>query len=214
MSIVHHPGEELLVAYASGGMPEPVALVVATHLAFCAQCRAFVAAAECTGGVLLEELKPEPLAPSALDAVLSRLSETQEAPRAPAPRGDFGVPEPLAAYLKRPLAQTRWIPVTTGLAFKPVLARGRMRVNLIRSAPGRGTDMHTHRGTELTLVLAGGFTDATGQYGPGDLQTATPETLHMPIADPGEDCINLAVTDAPLVFGRWPVSLLAKLFGF
>ena len=29
--------------------------------------------------------------------------------------------------------------------------------------------IHTHTGAEVTLVLAGGFTDETGSYGPGDI---------------------------------------------
>ena len=42
MSITHHPGDELLLSYASGAASEAVALLVASHAMFCAQCRAAV----------------------------------------------------------------------------------------------------------------------------------------------------------------------------
>jgi putative transcriptional regulator len=87
-------------------------------------------------------------------------------------------------------------------------------VQLIRAAPGSGGATHTHRGEELTLVLAGGFSDATGTYARGDVQTALSDILHRPKADPGEDCINLAVTDGTLIFQSLPFKLIGRLFGF
>jgi len=59
---------------------------------------------------------------------------------------------------------------------------------------------HGHRGTELTLVLQGAFTDSTDHFGPGDIEIADEDLDHTPIADDGMDCICLAATDAPLRF--------------
>ena len=59
---------------------------------------------------------------------------------------------------------------------------------------------HGHRGTELTLVLQGAFTDATDHFGAGDIEVANEELDHTPVADIGADCICLAATDAPLRF--------------
>jgi putative transcriptional regulator len=65
---------------------------------------------------------------------------------------------------------------------------------------------HTHDGSELTLVLAGGFSDESGHFVRGDVAEADPSINHQPVADPGEDCLCLAVTDAPIrltgPFGR------------
>jgi len=36
----HHPGPEVLMDYASGALPEPVALLVATHASLCRECQA------------------------------------------------------------------------------------------------------------------------------------------------------------------------------
>ena len=59
---------------------------------------------------------------------------------------------------------------------------------------------HSHRGLELTLVLKGAFRDEDDRFGPGDIEVATEEVHHTPIAEEGEDCICLAATDAPLRF--------------
>ena len=65
-----------------------------------------------------------------------------------------------------------------------------------------------------TVVLQGGYTDVTGQYGPGDFQLTDASLTHSPVADPGEDCINLAVTTAPLKFHSLLQRIAAPFFGF
>ena len=76
----------------------------------------------------------------------------------------------------------------------------------MRIKSGTAMPSHTHEGTELTLVLAGGFSDERGHFLRGDLAEVDASVDHRPIADPGDDCICLAVTDAPLrltgPFGR------------
>ena len=66
---------------------------------------------------------------------------------------------------------------------------------------------HTHHGTELTLVLTGGFKDEDGHYVAGDVAFADGDVDHKPIADEGEDCICFAVTAGRLQLtgpvGRW-----------
>ena len=98
MTIRHHPGDELLLSYASGAANEAVSLLVASHLALCASCRAAVAGAEAAGGSLLARVPPVALGEDAYRAVLSRL----DAPSARIVRqanleGD--VPAPLQPYI-------------------------------------------------------------------------------------------------------------------
>ena len=81
-----------------------------------------------------------------------------------------------------------------------------MPSRLMRIKSGTAMPTHTHEGCELTLVLAGGFSDENGHFLRGDVAEADPSVTHQPVADPGEDCLCLAVTDAPLrltgAFGR------------
>ncbi len=72
---------------------------------------------------------------------------------------------------------------------------------------GQAVPDHGHRGTELTLVLQGAFSDSTDRFGPGDLEIANEDLEHTPVAEAGADCICLAATDAPLRF----TSLIPRL---
>jgi putative transcriptional regulator len=202
MMPTHHPGDDLLIAYAAGSQEEPVALVVATHLALCPRCRKEVARLEELGGVLLEAQEPEALGEDSLKRVLARLDEAAaDAPARPEreiTKVDPLVPRPLRDYVGDGFDRLDWTSF-----------RGLKKVELLPEAPGfrtrlmrikSGTAMptHTHEGTELTLVLAGGFSDEQGHYLRGDIAEADPSVDHRPVADPGEDCLCLAVTDAPL----------------
>lgn len=185
---------------------------VATHLGYCAECRKSLAALEAAGGVLLADLQPAALNAGALDHVLSRLGA--QAPKAVAPKVDSDVPGPLRAYVGNKIGAVSWRPIAPGISYRPFFKKGSTRAQLIRVEPGHGVADHTHEGAELSLVLAGGYTDVTGQYGVGDFQTTSPEIEHAPVADADGTCIILAVTEAPLVFRGWLPRLIGKLAGF
>ncbi len=213
MSITHHPGEELLLGYASGAASEAVALLVATHLALCVECRAVVSRAEAAGGTLLTTIAPVALERDAYRSVLARLDK----PSADIVRSAgiaSEIPAPLRAYIGDDFDALRWRHITTGIAYFPLRTKGGTRARLIRTRPGAGVATHTHRGEEWTLVLTGSFSDAAGQYRVGDVQSTTPEIKHRPMADPGPPCINLAVTDAPLIFEGLLPKIVGKIFGF
>lgn len=57
------------------------------------------------------------------------------------------------------------------------------------------------------MVLQGAFSDDDDRFARGDVEIADEELHHTPVADISEDCICLAVTDAPLRFN----SLLPRL---
>jgi putative transcriptional regulator len=210
MNVRHHPEEAWLLDYASGVADEGVALIVASHLSFCASCRDAVALAESVGGALLEQTVP--MGSDALAHALARLDDAQPVAR-PAPSRD-GTPSALRHLLGGDLSDVRWRATGPKLGYRNLYRRGAMRVRLLKGAPGADSGNHGHHGQEFTLVLRGGFTDASGSYGPGDLQVATPEMQHNPIADPGEPCINLSVTTAPLRFEAFIPRIAAKIFGF
>jgi putative transcriptional regulator len=69
---------------------------------------------------------------------------------------------------------------------------------------------HSHHGTELTLVLKGAFQDEDGYFARGDIEIADSDVQHIPVADIHEDCICLAVTDAPLRFTGLMPRILQK----
>ncbi|GAB4359118.1 MAG: ChrR family anti-sigma-E factor [Kiloniellaceae bacterium] len=205
---VHHVDDALLFDYATGALCEPLAIVVATHVALCAGCREKVAAAEATGGALLAEIAPEALAPDALDRVLARLDEpeTSEAPGAApaAPAAAAALPGPLPGYLGDDPAALDWQPLSDGVDVVALHPAGggtwppRTQVLLVRLAPGAAAPRHTHEGIEATVILQGGFADQYGQYERGDAWVVDGSVTHRPVALPDEPCLCLAYLDAPL----------------
>jgi putative transcriptional regulator len=212
--IAHHPGDELLLAYASGAADEAVSLIVATHMTYCAICLAQAAKLEVIGGALLQDLQPAPLAAGALDKVMARLDQVTpyERPRRAASRDS--TPDVLRPYIGGDLSQVRWRHMGPRLSYAPLFRRGGVSARLLRGVPGTDSGPHTHSGLEYTVVLRGGFTDVTGNYGPGDLQVMDDGMSHNVVVDPGEDCINLAVTTGRLKFDSLLQRIAAPLFGF
>ena len=212
--IQHHPDEALLLAYAGGGADEAVSLIVATHMAFCTDCRARAARLEAIGGSLLQDLQPAPLSKDALQSALAKLDEIKPLERRARPASRDGTPEVLRNYIGGDLRDMRWRPVGPDLSYVSLFRRGGVTARLLRGVPGAQTGAHRHSGQEYTLVLRGGFSDVTGSYAPGDLQVMAGEMRHNPVADPGEDCINLAVTTGALKFESLLRKIVAPLFGF
>lgn len=199
----HHLTDELLVDYAAGALGEAESLVIATHLALCPACRTAVAALEDVGGALLEGLAPAELATGSLDTVLARIEgEAPAAPRAERkpPSGDrILVPEPLRGYLQASLEELPWKGLLPGLGMFEIATAGKTRkTRLLRVKAGTPMPEHTHRGSELTLVLAGGYSDERGHFVRGDIDITDDSVRHQPVADSDGDCFCLTTTEAPL----------------
>ena len=156
------------------------------------------------GGALLEEIEPAALAPDALDCLMARLDEQvpPPVPRSPAVGGALHLmPEPLRSYVGDGLEAVRWKRVMRGVEQAGIAVGGHggnVKTRLLRIRPGIRIPRHTHAGTEMTLVLAGGFSDGGGHYLRGDLSFSDGEVDHSPRADDDGECICLTVIDAPL----------------
>lgn len=215
----YHPGPELLMDYASGALPEPVALLVASHVSLCPACQAEVERLEALGGALFDSLDGDALGDDALDRALARLElpeslEAAHAAEKTRSAGDPRVPRPLRDYLGGGLDDLAW-KTRGGVAEAALLPdHPGLKTRLLRIKAGTALPQHTHEGREYTLLLAGGFSDASGHYLRGDVAVCDDSVDHRPVADEGEDCLCLAVTDAPLrltgPFGRY-INFLTRL---
>ena len=201
-----HPPEEMLMAYAAGSMSEPQALLIATHIALCPQCRARVAELEALGGAMMEEIAPVNVGNASLQSLLARLDESPPQPESLASQLsgeaatiDLSVPQPLRGYLSAGLTELPWRSVIPGMAEVDIeTATPQSRARLMQVKAGKTMPRHSHHGEELTLVLTGAYNDASGRYARGDVQVADPEVDHQPIAEAGDPCICLVVSDAPV----------------
>jgi putative transcriptional regulator len=209
--INHHPPLELLLDYGTGATPEAVSLIVATHVTLCADCATRIGEIEAVGGAFLETVEPADVGDEVLQAVMMRLDEPEPvvAVREPSVDAETAaiVPEPLLRYIGRGLAHLAW----KGAGMMAEEARLPMRVKgfkaaLMRLQPGAAMPVHTHRGSEFTLVLAGGYKDAGNQFLRGDFDFKDPSHEHRPIVDTDGPCLCLVVLDAPVKltggFGR------------
>jgi len=220
MTIHHHIADDLLFAYAAGDLDESWSLVVATHLALCAECRAAVRQAEALGGVLLDDIVPVSVGESAIDSIMARIDagEPRETvqPRQD-PIGSCGneaiiFPQPLRDYVGGDLDDVAWRRLGRGAYHFPISA-GSGSVRLLRIPAGKPVPDHSHNGRELTLVLDGSFHDQHGEFLRGDVEDCDDSIQHQPIAGADRDCICLAVTDAPLRFKSLAARMVQPFIG-
>ena len=210
MNVKHHIGDDLIHAYAAGEVDEAVGLLVATHLALCPACREILAVAEAIGGGLIEAEPAEALPDDAFAALMARVETLPD--EAPAPRAAPGrapvFPKPLRDYAGGDADAVRWRGLGGGVRHLPIATgASRSKARLLYIPAGEKVPDHGHRGMELTLVLSGAFYDGGAWFRRGDVEEADATIEHQPVAGPEEDCICLAVTDAPLRFK----SLLPRL---
>ena len=204
-----HPApEELLLDYAAGALPEGPALAVSLHVALDPQSRRTVDRLNAVGGALIEREPEAAIDDAALEGVLARLDRVAVEPRATPivrrPAFEWA-PPPLLPHLRPGAAWRRILGKFDEIRLD--LPGAFHRVSLLRLEPGHGLPEHKHKGYEYTVVLQGGYTDETGNYGVGDFAVGPGDQRHEPIADPGEPCIALIVVEKPIVltgpWGRW-----------
>jgi putative transcriptional regulator len=213
---VRHPTDDLLMQYASGALPQGLALFVATHLNYCAECRDEVRTAELIGGALLAsddggELTAQRLNGHAVDILIDRAAASPSAAAAQVP-GRVDVPVPLRDYIGPSFGALKWRTLWPGVqtfSLRGLTDEG--QVNLIRLRPGMAMPDHTHAGDEHTLVLQGAFEDETGRYSVGDVAIADESLRHRPMADSTGPCLCLYVVDAPLRFTSKLTDLVSRL---
>src|SRR5262245_3480452 len=183
--ITHRPPEELLLGYASGTLPEPIALVVASHAALCPETAREISRLEGVGGALLNGLAPAAMKPDALDHALAALDVAVAAPPGPSatPATRALLPAPVWPYIKGDLDNLAWRRRSADADTAALIADGRKRLAfLLRVKAGRPVPRHTHRALELTLVLTGAYCDAANCFVRGDIQIADPTIDHQPKA--------------------------------
>jgi putative transcriptional regulator len=215
MTVHHHPGSDLLLSYAAGSLAESWSIAIAAHLSHCPACRRDIDLAEAVGGVLLQEVAAEHMAPGALDHVLEAIGHTGQeaqlvaiAPSGPAPI----LPKSLRDYVGGDVDDIPWQRLGKD-AFQYLIETrdDEAKARLLRIKAGRPVPSHGHGGRELTLVLAGRFEDEISAFGPGDMEDVDEAIVHKPVAGAGEDCICLAVTDAPLRFKEFLPRILQPI---
>lgn len=209
--INHHLTPELMMAYSAGTLPEAFALVVATHVSMCDTCRAEIDSFDAVGGCMVEDAGAAALSVDSLEATM-RLIAQGPATTKQVPRLSSGtLPSPLQDYVGGDLDAIKWRSIGMGVKQAILPTSSDATARLLYIPAGSAVPDHGHRGTELTLVLQGAFSDDEDRFARGDVEVANEDLQHTPVADIGMDCICLAATDAPLKFNAF-IPRLAQRF--
>jgi len=209
--IKHHLTPGILMAYAAGNLPEAFNLMVATHLSLCDQCRAEAESYDSLGGEILDADTPPAMSGSSLEETLALIAGGAIEP-APRPISVNSIlPAPLQDYVGGDLDGIKWKPVGLGVKQAILKTSKDASARLLYIPAGAAMPDHGHKGVEMTMVLQGAFQDEDEYFARGDVEIADSDLHHTPVADIHEDCICLAVTDAPLTF-RGLIPKLAQPF--
>ena len=207
-AINHHVPDAMLAAYAAGTLPHTFAVAVASHVSLCAHCRVALEAHQAVGGAVLEDTNAVAVSSSLKDSIFAQL----DAPFTPEPVYDRNgiYPGPVVEAMQG--RAPKWKKLGMGVRQDILSADTHGSVRLLYIPSGQAVPDHSHNGLEMTLVLQGSFSDETGRFGVGDIEIADEMLEHTPVADPGDDCICLAATDARLRFSALMPRLLQPLF--
>ncbi len=196
--------DALLAGFVAGSLPRATQALVAAHLELSPRNQPFVQALD-QDFTRHAEMSQVPV----LHERNARLAAILSLPREPAlpVSTDAMLPGALGVFCGRPLDALDWRFVLPGIREHRFAVEEGVEASFIRIKAGRSVPAHTHGGSEITLLLKGGFTDITGHYTRGDMVIVDGDIDHKPVADMGEDCLCFAVTDAPLrltgTFGRF-----------
>lgn len=214
MTVKHILNEQLLMGYAAGILPEAFDLVVASHLSLSDESRAMLGGYEAIGGAVMEDSDAVEMGADALASVMGRIKSEGTVQTKPAIKhAKPGIlPEPLQDYVGGDVDKIKWRPLGGGVKQAILRTSGKAQARLLFIPAGAAVPDHGHRGTELTLVLQGAFSDEVDTFARGDIEIANEDLNHQPIASEDADCICLAATDAPLRFNSLIPRLLQPIF--
>lgn len=199
--IKHHLSDAVLMAYSAGTLPEAFNLMVASHLSLCDTCRAQAESFDALGGEILDHACGAELSTASFASTMDLIDGGEITLARPENKPGL-LPGPIQDYVGGDLDSVKWKPIGMGVkqAILPTSSEATARLLFIPA--GTAMPNHGHHGMEMTMVLKGAFQDADGYFARGDVEIADSDLHHTPVADIHEDCICLAVADAPLQFNR------------
>ncbi|MDA8962541.1 ChrR family anti-sigma-E factor [Pseudomonadales bacterium] len=231
-----HPDIHWLTDYAAGNLPMSQALCISVHISFCSQCKKEVEQLNSLGGMIFTTTNannsdntselPEThsnISESLRSQTLSLLSNDELMTGSPGitavisandepSNTKAALPRCLNKLIPNGTDQLNWRKLGTAVSVARLAAGDTEReVALHKIKAGGCVGNHDHKGREVTVVLAGSFSDQNGQYLPGDFLVKNSGESHRPIASEDADCICLSVLEAPVKF-TGPIARLINPF--
>ena len=202
--INYHPTDKQLQQFAEGNISPALALVVSAHCDVCSQCQEKVDDINIELSSVIENVRAHDFKDPAFEKMLTSImhlpvidTKPVVAPRIELDGRFFDVPRPLQRFVKN---TGNWSRLLGKVWQAPVDLGDAGMANFIYMEKGGRVPEHTHKGTELTLVVDGEFSDGLADYDSGDFIIMDNEHIHSPHSNAVEGCLVFSIVDKPLHF--------------
>ena len=214
--ILHHPSDSWLLDYACGNGLSLFQEVLKAHVGVCGTCRRTVLEAEELGGELLglagssDQCAERPTRASEWE----QLSDEDMQPSFAENMGEIADLEHfVSTFLDKGLNALPWKTLGEGLKLCRLEKNGDTQMWMLRGQPGLVLPPHSHRGSELTLVLKGSYFCGSQIFSAGDIEEADEHLEHQPVVTKQGECICLVVTEGRLKFKQMLPRIFQKFIG-
>ena len=212
--------ETAIINYAAGKLTPARHALIACAIELNPDLAEFAALNTSVAASLLDEVKPVSLSPLFIGKVLETLSfgHPYDIANDHNPKRIMNAPPVSKGLVNRDVIKNMsWKSLIPGVAVRDVLGNRKTkngeRLYLLKVKGGMRMPEHTHQGEEWALILSGGYHVDGKTYKRGDLHFENETNSHAPVTCEGEDCICLAMTEAPLVMKGWVPKLVQKVVG-
>lgn len=210
--IKHHPTDALLTQYCNGTLPASLSVAVSIHIDMCSCCKDKVEAIEASNASEVfinnqedfsEQIDLEDA--GLLESIMldDGIDEVYEVKKQEVSVNEQSYELPRA--LSR-IAHSKFMQMGKLSRSRIALDDGALRSSLLHIAAGGEIPEHTHTGFELTLLLAGEFSDESGDYVAGDFMLLDGQHQHTPVTENG--CLCYTVVSSALHFNKGLSKLL------
>lgn len=204
-----HPSSELLNQFVQGELATGKSVVVSAHMELCESCsakakelQALAVSSWVDPGSAVQSDQSNEANYSNMVAGIVKSPQIKSEQAEELVEVDIEVlnhsiklPKVLAKAASQGL---KWKKVAGGISEAQLFIDNETLCEFIYMAPGCKVPVHTHQGSESTLVLDGSFEDELGEYNASDFIIRDGQHNHQPRSKDG--CLCFAVLDSPLQF--------------
>ncbi|MGK0306104.1 MAG: putative transcriptional regulator [Gammaproteobacteria bacterium] len=202
-----HPSFTDLRSFSAGNCEPAMALMISAHVDMCPQCQQ-----ECIEfqADLASELFNPQTSAAPLDsqfyAMMSKITALPEKKLATPEIINtsieldgkfFELPRALRRHVKN---TGNWSRLVGKLWQAPVDLGDIGKANFMYMEKGGRVPEHTHKGTEMTLVVDGQYGDGIAEYDCGDFTLMNNKYKHLPHSQADDGCLVFTIVDQPLHF--------------
>lgn len=211
--IKYHPQQELLSLHIKGELPLSMSLAISAHAEMCSVCQQKLnALTECETVNIFDNDVESNISvdiDSQMSTLLAQMMQNtlDDLDAKPAEAYIEGVTEVTVKDQSYPLPRAfrhqikaQWQGIGKVSRLRLDTGEEHARASLLHIAPQGEIPEHTHKGSELTLLLAGEFSDEYNTYKPGDFMLLDENHQHSPKTMTG--CLCYTIVDAPLYFTK------------